>query len=158
VLSGSDQASGVLVQMFPAVHWSWFSETWVISEPPVGDLGDDFFEDEPGYYYFKNSEHPAAVDRAAFDATDPTAAEYAANPTGASMTELMARDLVPIAVLHGAGVMKLYLDEARAAAPVSTDPPDEPPAETGGCSVAGRGADGAALLLLALALVFRRKR
>jgi len=154
VLSGTDQASGAISEMFPAISWSWFSENWTISEPPVGALNEDFFEDEPGYYYFKNSEYPAAVDRAAFDPTDPLSFDFEANPGDASMTELMARDLVPIAVLHSAGVMKLYIDQARAAAPTSdpNDPADPDESAPGGCGIAAPsgGAPSAPFALLAL--------
>ena len=41
-----------------------------------------------------------------------------------AVTQIYARDLIPIAVLHGAGVMKLYIDEARAAAAEQEPDPD----------------------------------
>ncbi len=155
----ADEATGVIAQMFPSLSWSWLSEEWTIDEPPVGDLGDDFFEDEPGFFYFKNSEHPAAYDRAGFDATDPTALAFEVNAGDAPMTELMARDLVPLAILHTAGVMKLYLDEAYAHPPVET-PDDDPtvsPEPAGGCAAGGRST-GAPVALLALALLWWRRR
>ncbi len=157
---GTERVEGVLAGMFPALHWSWFSENWTISDPPVGDLDEDFFEDEPGYFYFKNAEHPAAIDRVGFDVNDPAAAQFVANADGATMTELMARDLVPIAVLHTAGVMKLYLDEAHAQRP-DPEPPVEQQDESSGCGVAARargGGFGCSLPILLVLFAIRRRK
>ncbi|RMH39506.1 MAG: hypothetical protein D6689_16410 [Deltaproteobacteria bacterium] len=158
-LVGTERAEGVLADMFPSIRWSWLSEQWTISEPPVGALDEDFFEHEPGYFYFKNAEYAARVDRAAFDPRDPRAARFEPNAAGAPMTELLARDLVPVAILHSAGVMKLYLDEAYAAAPDGEPPPDPTPAPAAsGCRAAGTGSAGAAWLAVLLAVIRRRTR
>jgi len=79
----------------------------------------------------------------------------------------MERDLIPLAVLHSAGIMKLYLDEAYAVAPVgdaATEPRkvDPPAGDAGGCRVAGRrgglGDLWIALCAMGLTLTIRRTR
>jgi uncharacterized protein (TIGR03382 family) len=141
--------------MYPSLSWSWFSEEWSIDEPPVGSLGSDFLEERPGMYYFKNAEHAAAIDVVAWDPADPGRADY--GPAGgAPMVELFARDLIPVAVLHAAGVIKLFLDTAGPP-PAAEPPADDPPTDddpTAGCSAGGSTAPW---LLLALALLLRRR-
>lgn len=156
-------ASGVIKQMFPDLVFHWFWEEWRI--PDVGSLGSDFFEEEPGWYYFKNAEHPAASDKVTFDPSSPWADTYAANPQGAPMVELFARDLIPIAILHSAGVMKLFLDEAYAQEPeppAMDDPPStgEDPGTTPACAVSHSPSRGASVLALAFVIVplLRRRR
>jgi MYXO-CTERM domain-containing protein len=155
---GEQTADGVIAEMFPSVAWSWARQTWTIGTPAVGDLGEDFFEDEPGHYYFKNAEHPAAVDRAGLDVFAPQNVALAPNTAGASMTELMARDLIPVAVLHTAGVMKLYLDEAHQLEP-EPEPEPEPTDSAAGCGVGGGSPSALLPVLVALLLfVVRRRR
>jgi len=153
-LSDTSAPTGRIAEMFPSLSWSWFSEQWSISDPPVGSLGSDFWEELPGYYYFKDTEHAAAVDVAEFDPADPRASRFATSG-GAPMVELMARDLIPVAVLDAAGVIKMFLDQAGP--PPSTDPtdPTDPnDGEAAGCSAGGAAAPW--LLLAALLLVRRR--
>lgn len=69
------------------------------------------------------------------------------------MVELLARDLVPLAILHSAAVMKLYLDEAYARAPEDPGSGEDelPPgdAQGAGCRTAsGSGALAASLLVI----------
>ncbi len=154
-LGDTGAPAGVIARMYPSLSWSWFSEEWSIDEPPVGSLGSDFFEDQPGMYYFKNAEHPAAVDVVAWDPADPGRADY--GPAGgAPMVELFARDLIPLAVLHAAGVIKLFLDTAGPA-PAAEPPDDDPPADDDEAAGCRTGGDTAPWLLLALALLLRRR-
>jgi hypothetical protein len=153
----SDQAAarGVIAEMYPSLSWSWFSESWNIDEPPVGSLGSDFFEEAPGLFYFKNTEHAPAVDKVGLGDA------MSVNTDGATMVQGFARDLVPLAILHTAAVMKLFLDEAYAQAPElpEPEPEPEPAASAGGCSVGGRGGAAAASpLVLALFMVIARRR
>jgi hypothetical protein len=164
-LSDQAAAKGVIAEMFPDLGWSWFFEEWRIGDPAVGALGSDFLEEQPGMFYFENTQYAAAVDRVGFDPADPFAATFGANPSGAPMNELMARDLVPVAVLHSAGVMKLYLDEMYA---TPVDPPaDDPggdddgaPGAPAACAAApgaeAPGAGAAAVLLVLAALTLNR--
>ncbi|HTM22170.1 MAG TPA: hypothetical protein VL172_16735 [Kofleriaceae bacterium] len=154
-LHDTAQAHGLLATMYPSLSWSWFSEQWSIDDPPVGSLGSDFWDEGGGFYYFKNAEHPAAVDVVAWDPADPDHATYG-DAGGAPMVELFARDLIPVAVLHAAGVITLFLDTAGPApAPIDDPPVDDPPADDppGGCNAGGLAAPW--LLLLALAAVRR---
>jgi MYXO-CTERM domain-containing protein len=158
-------ATGAIAEMYPDLHWSFWSENWTIGDPAVGDLGSDFFEHEPGLYYFKNAEHAPLLDKAAFD---PYSHGMGSEPLGPSggvpMVEAFARDLIPVAVLHTAGMMKLYLDRAYAQAPElpETPEPDPEPASStdGGCSVGeGTAPTPFALLLFVLvALPFARRK
>ena len=119
-LTSDDAPAGVIADMFPDIDTHWFGGEWHIDEPPVGTLGDGFFESASyaDHYYFKTTAYPAAVDRAEFDPQAPRdLSVIAENSEDAPMAELLARDLIPIAILHSAGVMKLYLDEAYARAP-----------------------------------------
>lgn len=156
-LSNQDAASGILAQMFPDLSWSWFSETWTI--PEVGALGEDFWEEKPGWFYFENAEHPAAVDFIDYRPWSPADSAYGDNGAGHSMVEGFARDLIPVAVLHSASLMKLYLDQAQALEPVGPAPDVEPETETdaGGCRSSGPPAP-LWLLVVAIALCPRRTR
>jgi MYXO-CTERM domain-containing protein len=147
--------------MFPALAWSWFFEDWRISDPAVGRLGRDFFEEAPGWFYFKNAKHAAEVDFVDYDPREPALSRVGANDDGLTMVEGFARDLIPIAILHTAGVMKLYLDEAYAhrGQPAPEEPLADPP-DAAGCAATGPAADGSlALLLLSLVLfaAYRRR-
>ncbi len=156
-LHDTAQAYGVIANMYPSLSWSWFSEEWSIDDPPVGALGSDFMEEEPGWFYFKNAEHAAAVDKMIWDPGDPTRASYA-DAGGATMVELFARDLIPVAVLHAAGVIELFLETAGPAPTIDDPPVDDPPADedpAAGCSAGGLASPW--LLLLALVAVTRRR-
>jgi MYXO-CTERM domain-containing protein len=156
-LRDPDAPGGVIVNMFPSIEMHWFFDTWHIPEPQVGFLDTSFFEDaeEPGWFYFKNLKKPARVDRMAFDPSEPgDLSGLEANVDEVPMVELLARDLVPLAIVHSAGVMKLYLDEAFAKS--SGDAGDDQPRPgskdaVAGCATAQGGGSGA-LALLAIAL------
>jgi hypothetical protein len=155
-LSDQAQARGRLAEMFPTLAWSWFFEEWRIGDPAVGSLGDDFVEEEPGLYYFSQTEFPAAVDKR-FAGGDPSAEEWFENHGGAPMAARMAEDLVPIAILHSAAVMQLYLDEMYAK-PVDPpgaepDPDTDEPSAPAGCQAApgGLGPDAFAAIALSMA-------
>lgn len=136
-LSDQDAPSGEIAVMFPDLHWSWLSENWVISEPDVGALGSDWFEEADGFY-FKNAEHAPAG--------------------GRPMVEEFADELIPIAILHTAAVMKLFLDQAYAQEPeLPEEPPVVPAQESAGCAASGR-AGSPLLILFALLALFARRR
>jgi hypothetical protein len=109
-------AHGILAQMYPSISWSWFSEAWSIDDPPVGDLGSDFQEEEPGWFYFKNAVHPAAVDKMAWDAGDRPAPPTACQRRVWSGVRPRPD---PAGVLHAAGVIQLFLDTAGPPPPTS---------------------------------------
>ena len=134
-LSVLEGASGEIAEMFPKIRWSWFSEKWWIDEPEVGALGEAFFELEPGWFYFKITGKPAAHDRVPYDPMFEDPSGLQANPAEDPMAALMARELVPIAILHSAGVLKMFVDEARALAPIQAPELDPPvPPHPGGCA------------------------
>lgn len=150
-------ADGALVEMFPMIEVDWLTDTWEI--PEVGKLGKAFWEYETGLFYFKKAHGVGAVERVDFDPYQPMVFDFAPNEAGASMNEAMARDLIPVAVLHSAAVLKKFMDETRDLEVVTPGDDDAPaePADEGGCA-AGGGASGSGALALALAaLLFRRK-
>ena len=166
-LSMVEGATGVIAEMFPSLDWSWFHETWQISAPPVGLLGAGFVEEAPGWFYFANLDHPAAVDKVEFDASGSGNDRYALNVAARPMVELLVADLVPIAVLHSAALLKLYADELATLPPLP-DAPDAGPGapldgdDAAGCSVTtvahpGTVPPSAACLLFALLLLLRRR-
>ena len=152
------EASGVLSQMFPDIDPN-LTLDWEI--PGVGVLGKAFFEHEPGFYYFKKLTATGAVDRTGFDASDPEAFAYAPN-SDTMLVENIARDMVPVAILHSAGLMKTFLDEIAAIGPPVRDDdvtPMPPGPESSGCTATGRGSSSLSALaaaLVALALLRRR--
>ena len=115
------EVSGEVALMFGDLGWSWFKENWTIGTPSVGALGADFFEDQSGWFYFKNSEHPAAYDRANYSGAFNPNPEIALNTADNSMTANFARDLVPVAILHSSAVLKMFMDKAVALEPL--EPP-----------------------------------
>jgi hypothetical protein len=150
------QASGVLAQMFPAMKVNWLTQEWEI--PGVGKLGKAFWEYEPGLFYFKKAGGVGAVDRIDFDVFMPDEFVFGANAE-AAMVENMARDLIPIAVLHSASVLKRFMDETRGIevdAGDDAEPPSEPPA-AGGCRTSGGAAGWLALVLFGIAVSLRRR-
>ncbi len=167
-LSDRDAPEGVIADMFPDLSVHWFWEEWHIGEPPVGYLNSNFFEDEeePGWFYFKTLRYPAQVDKMEFDPREPTdLSGLAENLEETPMVELVAQDMIPLAILHSAAVMKLYLDEAYARAPDSgggLPPPYEggTSASTSMCATATpSGMLGGGLVALVLSpLIFPRRR
>ena len=91
------------MEMFPSIEWGWTSQEWRIKRPDVGELGKDFFEHEPGFYYFKNAEFAAEADRMSFDPASPIVAGVGQNAGATPMVALIARDMIPLAILNGAG-------------------------------------------------------
>jgi uncharacterized protein (TIGR03382 family) len=150
------QASGVLADMFPGIEVDWLSQNWSI--PGVGKLGTAFWEYEPGYFYFKQAVGIGAIDRSNFVSTSPSDFAFADNLDQDVMTKLMADDLVPIAILHSAAMLKYFMDETRG---LEVDPPGGDlvdPGDAGGCQTGGSSEGAAGLLVLAaIAMMFRRK-
>jgi len=149
-----EEASGVIAQMFPDIEVN-LTGSWEV--PGVGVLGKAFWEDQPGYFYFKRLERAGAVDRAQFDPYSPERFVYDSND-GALMVENVAQDMIPLAVLHSAGVIKMFLDDVAALPPPGMDEEEPAPPEASGCSAAGGGAAGPAAALLALAALLARRR
>jgi hypothetical protein len=150
-----ERASGPIARMFPDIEVN-LTRTWTI--PDLGNLDKAFFEHQPDHFYFKKALRAGEVDRIDFDPYDPQRFDY--GPSGdAVLAENIARDMVPLAVLHSAAVMKLFVDQAAELEPPPDDPapPAETMTETGGCSAAGASASPALLCLLALACVRRRR-
>ena len=149
-------ASGAIVEVFPDIEVS-LTNHWTI--PGIGQLDKAFWEDHPGHYYFKKIGRPGAVDRVAFDPYDPRRFVYDERGD-ALLVENMAEDLIPLAVLHSAGTIKMFLDDIEELGPPpGMEDPLGPP-ESSGCSAAGRGGPGTsllALLSLAALVLFRRR-
>lgn len=166
-LEDPDEPRGAVAEMFPDLEMDGLRGAWYIGDPPIGMLGEGFFEAEttPRHYYFKTTEYAAELDYAEFDRDDPgDFSGLAANEDGARMVELLARDLIPVAILHSAGVMKLYLDEAYTRAPDQDDRGDDlPPGGRSGLGCAALpGAQTATswpfALVVLLWITFRRAR
>lgn len=160
-LSDTNAPKGIITQMFPSIEYAW--DHWKIPTPSVGVLGQYFFEHQPGFYYFKRTKYPAAVDVLTYDtATDQ--ATYGTNADGAPMVALMARDLIPLAILNSAGVMKMYLDQMYSIQPgsgASPTPTPDPSTTQAGCDAGGgHPSDSGWLLpaLLATLLIALRRR
>jgi hypothetical protein len=160
-IDGTESVSGVLADMFPSIRFQYLYQNWRIGDPPVGQLGKGFKEDQPGWFYFKVADYPAAVDKVAYDPyADPGMGDtFGPNDDEVPMAALMARDLVPVAILHAAGVMKLFLDEAYATAPAPEKPMPMPP--DAGCATAPTPVNftffSLAPVLAALLFVARRR-
>ncbi len=156
-LSDRESPAGVISEMYPDLSFSWYSQEWTIGAPPVGSLGSDFVEEQPGWFYFENTEYPASVDALPTDGAGQGSVAYGPNATGASMMELFARDLIPVAIMNSAGVMKLFLDEAHELEPES---PGEPDSEemAQGCSSAPAPSSPLIIALVVAGLVRRRTR
>ncbi|MCP4446113.1 MAG: hypothetical protein GY811_12320 [Myxococcales bacterium] len=154
-LSG-DEPLGVIADMFPEMSKGFLSGTWEIEG--VGEEGEGFYEEQPGYYYFSNNEVSSNSDIFDYDPLSPFDREYRAIASDAPMVERMADELVPVAILHSASVLKLFIDEARSL-PKITDPNETPPGDDGGgCSASGSTAAPWFALLLMLPLLRLRRR
>jgi hypothetical protein len=155
-----DVADGVLVEMFPDLYTN-ITQQWEI--PGVGVLDVAFFEDEPGYFYLNKLDKVAMIDRV-FDSATPEEFEYGTNVNDAKLIEVMAGDLIPVAIMSSASAIKHFLDEIETLGPADGAPEDPdhplPDDETSACAAAGRGgaAPTTASLLLLLALSFLRRR
>jgi hypothetical protein len=157
-LSNTDEAAGIIAQMYPDLSFSWLGQSWAI--PEVGDLGSDFLQVTPGRFYFKQTDAVALVDRVGFDPASPETMSFGTNVGGEPMVALLGRDLIPVAVLHSAALMKLYLDAAHAQVldPVVEPPVVDMPEDAAGCAVGGRASSLAPYLLFALAALFLRRK
>jgi uncharacterized protein (TIGR03382 family) len=154
--------SGAIAEMFPDLKIHWFYDEWYISG--FGTLGSAFYEepDSRGYYYFHKNHGVAAMRRASFDPSDPFSYDYSENTAEQSMAAAMADDLTPVAVLHSAAVLKMFVDEARKARKddSSNDDPSDmmPGSEPAGCQSGGPAGVALPLLLALVALGWRRTR
>jgi hypothetical protein len=158
-LSDEGEAFGVIKDMFPEISLGWLSGEWSI--PGVGKLSKGFHEEAPGYFYFSINEVTSAFDVVDYDAANPHDRQFAPMASNAHMVERMADDLTPIAILHSASVIKMFVDEARGLPPVEeeTDAPSlDDMTEAAGCSLSsGNGGLLSALSLLLLIVAFRRQ-
>lgn len=70
----------------------------------------------------------------------------------------MADELIPVAILHSAGALKLFIDEARAlpSLPDTDEPPVVSDSETSGCNSSSSTGMSWLAGLFALALLGRR--
>jgi hypothetical protein len=59
-------------------------------------------------------------EKSSWNPDDPAADQYVANSGGLTQTELLAEDLIPLAIRYSAGLMKFFYDTAN-------PPPPEPP-------------------------------
>lgn len=160
-LSDADAAAGVIAEMFPELAQGWLSNQWEI--PGLGALGSAFHEERPGWFYFERNGVAPAVDRVDFDVLAPQGGAYAHNADGALLTARMADDLVPVAVLHSAAVLKMFADEAAELPPLPKPDDPEPAVDdagAAGCAAIGspRGAGSALLVLIASFLLARPRR
>lgn len=153
-------ASGIIVEMFPGMGIDWLSGDWKI--PDVGALDKAFFEHQPDRYYFKKNSAMPMVDMVDYDPSNPGATRFAAMDASKSMTERMAEDLIPVAILHSAAALKLFTDEARSLPP-TTDrfPDDNTPGEdmvAAGCAAGGHSTTSTGLFLLLASLLLAGSR
>ncbi len=158
-LSEKGEAFGVIKQMFPEIGVGWLSGEWSI--PGVGKLNKGFTEEAPGYYYFSINEVPSDYDVINYDANNPLDREFGPIASDVHMVHRMADDLVPIAILHSASVIKTFVDEARALPPIDDDT-DEPLFEreeaAAGCNAAaGTGGLMSALCFFLFFVAYRRQ-
>jgi MYXO-CTERM domain-containing protein len=154
-----EEAGGVLAEMFPTIEQNWFNGSWTI--PGIGSLGSGFYEveGEPGFFYFKKNQAVSALRRTEFNPVAPTDHSYGQNQSGDTLTKQMADDLVPVAILHSAAVLKLFVDQARSR-PVDDDEGASLTPQNqdlpGGCQTAA--SSGLPTLVLLLGLFARMRR
>lgn len=154
-LSG-EAPTGVVADMFPDMSTAWISGNWVIDG--IGEEGEGFYQEQPGYYYFSRNLASPLVDIINYDASRPLDRQYAPIESEAFMVERMADDLVPVAILHSASVLKMFIDEARKLPAKYTDS-DLAPADEGGCNAAASASSSALAFLFTFffLLVLRRR-
>ena len=159
-LGEEGEAFGVIKEMFPEIAVSWFSGEWTI--PGVGKLNKGFAEEIPGYFYFSINEVPTQYDVIDYDANSPEDRVFGPIASDVHMVERMADDLVPVAILHSAAVIKMFIDDARALPPID-DNEDQPElgdmeSAAAGCSaIAGSSGLASAFCLLLFIVAFRRQ-
>ncbi len=151
-----DTPTGTISQMFPDMSTAWISGNWVIDG--VGEEGEGFYEQQPGYFYFSRNEAAPLYDIVDFDASRPLDRTFGPINSETHMVERMADDLVPIAILHSASVLKMFVDEARSLERKYKES-DLAPADDGGCSTTSSTSSTlAALFFAAFFLMFSRRR
>ena len=159
-LSEDGEAYGVIKDMFPEIGVSWLTGEWTI--PGVGKLNKGFEEESPGYYYFSINTVPSKYDVIDYDASQPEDRVFGPIASDTHMVERMADDLVPVAILHSAAVIKMFVDEARALPPIDNEV-DMPPEEeyetaSAGCNaIAGSSGLLSAFCLLLFVVALRRQ-
>lgn len=156
------EAEGIIREMFPAISQGLISGTWSI--PGLGELGSAFFEDQPGFYYFKKNNVAVETDIVDYDPTQPLERSFGPTSDDAPLVERMSQDLVPLAILHSAAGIKMFVDEARSLPPID-EPGEIPPVDddgsAAGCQTGGPGSTGvlaSCALLLLLAGMVRQSR
>ena len=125
-----EEAQGVIAQMFPDMRKGFLSGVWEISG--LGKEGSAFYLAQPGYYYFSRNNAPSEFDIIGYDPARPLEREYGPIDSGAPMVERMADELVPVAIVHSAATLKLFIDQARSLPSLVDEPPAAP--NTGGCN------------------------
>ncbi len=148
-LSNHDNASGIFKEMYPDLDWIYdfwaFEYQWDIDSPDLGNwdesfgdscplsyagsLGDDEFwscgasygnPDNYDYVYVEWTDEVPLYEKSSWNPDDPAADQYAPNSGGLSQTELLAQDLIPLAIRYSAGLMKFFFDTVN-------PPPPNPP-------------------------------
>ncbi len=148
-LSNHDNANGIFKDMYPDLDWVWdfwaFEYQWDIDSPDLGNwdedfgsscpasyagsMGDDEFwscgasygnPDNYDYVYVEWLDEVPLYEKSSWNPDNPAADQYVANSGGLTQTELIAQDLIPLAIRYSAGLMKLFYDTAN-------PPPPEPP-------------------------------
>jgi hypothetical protein len=150
-----DTPSGVVGQMFPDMSTAWISGNWVIDG--IGEEGEGFYEEQPGYYYFSRNLASPLYDITNYDPSRPLERTYGPVTDEAMMVERMADDLVPVAILHSASVLKMFVDEARSL-PSKYKDNDLAPAESGGCSTTASSSSTLLTLCFAAFFLFSLRR
>lgn len=150
-----DVPGGVVSQMFPNIKKGLLSGVWEIEG--LGKLGTAFYEEEAGYYYFSRNAAPSKYDVINYNPAKPFDRQYGPISSEAPMVERMADDLIPVAILHSAGVLKLFIDEARAlpSLPDTEEPPILDDGQPGGCNTSSSTGMSWLAALFALALLGR---
>lgn len=152
---GDESVDGIISKMFPEMYRGVFSDAWEIDG--VGSEGVGFYAERPGYYYFSKNDVASKYDIVNYDYRDPFDAKYGPIESDAPMVERMADDLLPVAILHSAAVLKLFIDDARKLPKLNDK--DEAPSDDGGCNAAGSSKTpwSALMILLGMCLAFVRR-
>src|SRR5690606_23916625 len=154
-LPAEADATVIIVEKSPQMGIDCLSGYWKI--PDNGALDKAFFEHQPDGYYFKKNSAVPMVDVVDYDPWNPGATRFAAIDQDVSMTERMAEDLIPVAILHSAAALKLFADEARSLPPIGDGIPDDgEPREdmmSAGCAAGGHSTTSTGLFLLLASLL-----
>lgn len=148
-LEEDGEAGGVIKKMFPEIGQGWITGKWQI--PDIGNLDDAFFEEQPNFFYLSKNNAASEYDVVNYDPLNPSLRSFGPVEGGAPVVERMADDLVPVAIVHSAAVIKMFVDEARALPPIVVDDTEDdkdPPNDSGCSSSNGSSAPWFALLLL----------